>query len=269
MNSRKKNGQFADVRTHLPFLARHEGLASLLENLLCYPEIRQAFADSDAEGEANLFAGVARRLGLKIRVEELADRIPKEGPVVVVCNHGFGGADALALPAVMNDLRDDFMVLANREVTLLAGMTGRVFPVSILDQDNTHANSASLRAMLRHVREGGSLGVFPAGRVACWQGDRMVDPPWNEHVVKLLQRMNAPIVPLWFYGKPPAAINILSRLSGFVRAALIPTGLAKMRNQEIVARAGGSLDSRELREQGDEAGPWLRQKLESLSDLGN
>ena len=123
--------------------------------------------------------------------------------------------------------------------------------------------------MLRHVRKGGALGVFPAGRVAYWQGDRMVDPPWNEHVIKLLQRMNATIVPLWFYGKPPAEINFLSRLSGFVRTALIPTGLAKMRGREIVARAGDPIDSTQFKEQGNHAGCWLRRKLESLSVSGN
>ena len=258
---------FGDVRIYFLFLARHDSLACLLGKLLCYPEIRQAFADS--EGEKNPFAGVARRLGLEIRAEELAGRIPKEGPVVVVSNHGFGGADALALQAVMSDLRDDFKILANREVGLLPGVAPTVFPVSILDQGNTRENTTSLRAMLKHVRMGGALGVFPAGRVAYWRGDRMVDPPWNEHIVKLLQRMNATIVPLWFYGNPPAGINFLSRLSGFVRTALIPTGLAKMRGLEIAARAGEPLDSRELREQKDAAGPWLRKKLESLSDLGN
>jgi putative hemolysin len=267
MNSSGRFEQFADVRKHLPFLARHEGLACLLEKLLCYPEIRRAFADS--EGEENPFAGVARRLGLEIRVEDLAGRIPKDGPVVVVSNHGFGGSDALALQAVMNGLRDDFKVLANREVTLLPGVADTVIPVSILDQDDTRENIASLRAMLRHVKMGRALGVFPAGRVAFWKGDRMVDPPWSEHVVKLLRRMNTTIVPLWFYGRPPAGISFLSRLSGFVRTALIPTGLAKMRGREIVARAGEPIDSRELREQGDNAGPWLRKKLESLSDLGN
>jgi putative hemolysin len=267
MSLSERPEQFADVRKHLPFLARHEGLACLLEGLLCYPEIRQAFADS--AGEQNPFSGVARRLGLEIRVEDLAERIPKNGPVVVVANHGFGGSDALALKAIMHDLRDDFKVLANREVVLLPGMADTVFPVSILDQDNTRENAASLRAMLRHVKRGGSLGVFPAGRVAYWKGDRMVDPPWNEHTVKLLQRMNATIVPLWFYGKPPAGINFLSRLSGFVRTALIPTGLAKMKGQEIVARAGEPFESSELRKHGEQAGIWLRRKVESLSVLGN
>ncbi|MFT6862996.1 MAG: putative hemolysin [Akkermansiaceae bacterium] len=267
MNSIGNPEQFADVRKHLPFFANHEGLARLLEGLLCYPEIRKAFADS--AHEENPFRGVARRLGLGIRVEGLVELIPKSGPLIVVANHGFGGADALALLAVMCDLRPGFRVLANREVTLLEGVSPHVFPVTLLNPTSARENVSSLRATLQHVRKGGALGVFPAGRVALWKEDRMAEPVWNEHVVKLLQRMDATIVPLWFYGNPPAAINLLSRFSRLVRTALIPTGLAKMRGREIVARAGAPIASGSLRELGEKGGPWLRKKLESLSDLGN
>jgi|TARA_B110000037_G_scaffold205661_1_gene250763 putative hemolysin len=267
MNSNEITEQFADVRTHVPFLAKHEGVARVLEELLCYPKIRKAFADSAQE--KNPFAGVVMRLGLKFRMEEFAGKIPETGPVVVVANHGFGGSDALAMMAAMCDLRRDFRILANREVMLLDGMAPATFPVTLLNAGETKENTRSLRAMLKHVRQGGSLGVFPAGKVAYWQGDRMKDPPWNDHVVKLLQRMDATIIPLWFYGSPPPLINFLSRLSPFVRTALIPTGLAKMKGQEIVARAGEPVSGKELRAMGDEAGPWFRRRLESLAELGN
>ncbi len=267
MNSDKVPEQFADVRTHVPFLARHEGVARVLERLLCYPEIRKAFADSAQE--KNPFAGVAMRLGLEIRMEELSAKVPKTGPVVVVANHGFGGSDALALLAVMCDLRSDFRVLANREVMLLEGIAPAIFPVTLLSTGETKENTRSLRAMLKHVKQGGGLGVFPAGKVAFWQGDRMKDPPWNDHVIKLIQRMDATIIPLWFYGSPPPVINFLSRLSPFVRRALIPTGLAKMKGREIVARAGEPVSGKELRAMGEEAGPWFRLRLEGLSELGN
>ncbi|MFT7302426.1 MAG: putative hemolysin [Akkermansiaceae bacterium] len=267
MSSKKPAAQFADVRTHVPFLAKHEGLARGLEELLCYPEIRRAFMESAAEKDP--MVGVARRLGLKYRLEGLAEKIPSTGPVVVVCNHSHGGADAMALMAAMTDLRPDFKALANRETTLLEGLSPFVFPVSILDSEKAGENVSSIRAMLKHVRQGGALGLFPAGRVAYWQGDRMRDPAWNEQVVKLLQRMNATVVPLWFFGNPPPLINLLSRFSSFARMALIPTGLMKMAGREIVARVGEPFDGRDLKEMGEEAGTWLRRHLETLREKGN
>ncbi len=267
MNSKEPAEQFADVRRYVPFLAKHEGVALFLERVLGYPKIRRAFAE--AVGDDNPMVGVAKRLELKIRMIGLEEKVPKSGPVVVVCNHSHGGADALALMAAMTKIRPAFKALANRETTLLEGLDPFVFPVSILDSDQAAENVASLRAMFKHVRKGGALGIFPAGRVAWWQGDRMRDPVWSEQVVKLLQRMNATVVPLWFFGNPPPAITFLSRLSGFVRMALIPTGLAKMKGKEIVGRAGDPFESEELKAMGEEAGPWLRRRLELLSDLGN
>ncbi len=259
--------EFADVRRHVPFLAQREGLASGLESLLSYPKVRRVFTES-AE-EVNAMAGVLRRLEIGARMIGLAEQIPKDGPVVVVSNHSHGGADALALLAEMAKIRPDFKVLANRETVFLSGLEPLVFPVSILGGEQAAENVASLRGMLKHVRQGGALGLFPAGRVSLWRGDRMSDPEWNEQVVKLLQRMDARVVPLWFFGNPPSLINFVSRLSGFVRAALIPTALAHMRGSEVVARAGEAMDGRELKAMGSEAGPYLRRRLESLRELGN
>ncbi len=267
MSSERGTREFADVRTHVPSLARHPGGVRLLEGFLGYPKIRRAFSES--AGEANPFAATARRLGLAIRVEGLAEKVPREGPVVVLANHGHGGADALALMAVMCDLRPDFLTLANREVTLLKGVSRNIIPVSLLDPETRGSNPAGLRATLKHVREGGALGVFPAGRVAYWQGDRIKDPPWNPHIIRLLQRMDTPVVPLWFFGRPPAWIPVLSKLSGFVRTALIPTGLARMKGREVVARAGEPVESRRLKELGWQAAPWLRKQLEALAEAGN
>ncbi len=267
INSEKPAEQFADVRRHVPFLAKHESLARCLESLLCYPKLRRVFAE--AAGEQNLMAEVIRRLGLKTRFIGLEEKVPQKGPVVVVCNHSHGGADATALMGEMARIRPDFKALANRETALLPGLGELIFPVSILQADQAAENVTSIRAMLKHVKQGGALGLFPAGRVAVWRGDRMRDPVWNEQVVKLLQRMDATVIPLWFYGSPPAAVNLLSRLSGFVRTALIPTAIVKMRGQEIVGRAGDVISGRELREMGSDAGPWLRRCIESLDDLGN
>jgi len=267
MNSSDPPERFADVRRYVPLLARHEGLARAVERALEYPKIREAFAA--AAGMSNPFEEVARILGLAIEIEGFEGSVPKEGPVVFVANHGHGGADALALMAVMSRFRNDVRVLANREVGLLEGLDRYLFPVSLMNETSAHDNISSLRAMLKHLRGGGCLGVFPAGRVAYWSGDRMTDPPWNDHVIKLLQKMKATIVPVWFYGSPPAALNFLSRLSPFLRTALIPTGLAWMRGKTIRARAGQSFPSDLLMAQGEGASEWMRTNLESLGDLGN
>ncbi len=258
---------FADVRDHVPFLARHESLARLLEGLLGYPKIRKAFADSASE--KNPFGGVARRLDLRIAIRDLEELLPESGPVVVVANHSHGGADALAIMAALCELRSDVRVLANQEVGALPGAAPYLFPVTLMAPGSAAGNAGSIRAMLKHVRSGGCLGVFPAGRVAYWQGDRMAEVPWNDHVVTLLQRMKATIIPLYFFGSPPPAVNFFSKLSAFVRTALIPTGAAYMAGRTIRARAGQPFSSSDLTAAGDGAAALLQGRLKALRDSGN
>lgn len=259
--------RFADVRKFVGILERNEGLADLVETVLRYPYVRRVFEESAKD--PNPFEGAARRFGLSIDIVGPIEAIPKRGPVVFVANHGHGGADALALMAMMCQCRQDVRALANRQVAFLEGVSPYVFPVTLMDETSPYENTGSLRAMLKHVASGGCLGVFPAGRVAFWQGDRMDEPPWNNHVVRLLQRMEATIVPVWFHGSPPAAINLVSKLSPFLRAALIPTGLAWMRGKSISARVGTPFSTEILRSKNSRADAWLIEHLRSLRELGS
>ena len=260
--------RYADVRKHLPFLKGREGLADLVERALGITEMRRIFSES--AHEENPFAGVARRLDLKIEFDGVEGKVPEKGPVVFVANHPFGGADAMALNSLMREHRSDMKMLANEEAILLDGMKEWMIPVSILQEGNAAGqNTKSLRAMLKHVRDGGCLGVFPAGRVAFWQRGEHQEPQWNQHVVRLLQRMDATVVPIWFFGAPSPWIRILSMISPFVRTALITKALAVMKNSTIRGRVGEVFSSKEIKEAGEDGAVWLRRKLEAIREFGN
>lgn len=256
---------FADLSEHLPALAKYPALLSLTEWLLGLKRIREVFANSAAE--ENPAASVVEQIGLTIRLAGLEKEIPAEGPVVIAANHSHGGTDAIALAAKCIELRKDTLILANAELMRLPGISKFLLPVHILGAENSAAeNMKSLRAMLKHVRAGGALVVFPAGRVAYWQSGEIKDPPWNEHVVTLMSRMKATVVPIWFFGGVPVHLQILAALSGFLRTAFIPKGLAAMSGGEIVGRVGKSFYSDRLKIDGSS---WLRKHLERLRDLGN
>ncbi|MGC6425573.1 MAG: 1-acyl-sn-glycerol-3-phosphate acyltransferase [Akkermansiaceae bacterium] len=261
----KEDRPFADLNEHVPALAQFPQVLSLVESLLGLKRVREVFAKSAAN--ENPAVAVAEQIDLTIRLEGLEHEIPAEGPVVIAANHSHGGTDALALAAKCIELRKDTLILANAELMRLPGINRFLLPVNILGGENSAAkNMKSLRVMLKHVRAGGALVVFPAGRVAYWQKGEFKDPPWNEHVVTLISRMEATVVPIWFFGGIPAHLKILSALSGFLRTAFIPKGLAAMSGGEIVGRVGNSFHSDVLKSDGTD---WLRKHLESLRDLGN
>lgn len=257
--------KFADLTVHAPWFSNHPVLTNLVEEFLGILMVRSYF--SNAAGKKNPFASVIEQAEMSVRLDGLEKQIPKEGPCVIAANHSHGGPDAIALSAKCLELRPDALVLANAELMKLPGVDKLFLPVSILQEESAAvANSKSLRTMLKHVRGGGCVVVFPAGRVAYWQDGEIQDPPWNDHVVALIQRMKATVVPVWFFGGTPPWMQICSKLSAFVRTALIPRGLREMKGKEIVGRVGEAFPSERMK--GHEK-DWLRKHLESLREIGN
>ena len=58
-----------------------------------------------------------RKLDVQMEVspEDLA-KIPRDGPLLIVANHPFGGIDGLALESLLSKTRSDFKLLVNQEL---------------------------------------------------------------------------------------------------------------------------------------------------------
>ena len=104
-------------------------------------------------------AELARRYGTEIAVLD-ATRVPRDGPLLLVANHP-GLADALAVYATVG--RPDLLAVARPQplLTLLPEMSGHV----LVAPDAGPARAGAVRAMLRHLGEGGALLLSPAGHL--------------------------------------------------------------------------------------------------------
>src|SRR5919106_3928323 len=92
--------------------------------------------------------------------------IPREGPIVVVCNHPHGMLDGLLLGAVLRGVRSDVRLLANHMLAGIPEMRETCFFVDPFAGPRAAARShAGLRAARLWLRNGGALVVFPAGEV--------------------------------------------------------------------------------------------------------
>ena len=113
-------------------------------------------------GEAGLPAGGAwalKRLSRETVVVG-ADRVPGEGPLLVVSNHP-GLADAVALFAAMP--RDDLRVIAAERpfLTALPNTARALIPV----KETPGSRTGAARIAARHLRSGGAVITFPGGRI--------------------------------------------------------------------------------------------------------
>lgn len=103
------------------------------------------------------------------------DRVPRQGPILLVANHP-GLTDAVALIAALD--RDDVRIVA-ADYPFLHAMRGLTPRLIFLGPDGT-SQLSWIRAASRHLRQGGAVLLFPAGRLE-------PDPAVLGHAGALLQ----------------------------------------------------------------------------------
>src|SRR5947209_8040875 len=105
---------------------------------------------------------------MNVDPEDIA-RIPKAGPVVVVCNHPFGILDGAMIGALLSQVRCDVKILANYLAAMPELAPDCIFVDPFNRKNSPEVNRKGLRQAITHLRRGGLLVIFPAGEVSHWQ----------------------------------------------------------------------------------------------------
>lgn len=183
-------------------------------------------------------------------------RIPKTGPVVVVANHPFGGLEGLILASLLKSARSDVKLMANflleripdlRDVFIFVDPFGR--------SDSAKANLKPLKDTMAWLRNGGVLGVFPAGEVSHvnMRKGGIVDPPWSPTIARIIKKTNAPVLPVYFVGKNSLIFQMLGLVHPRLRTAMLPHEFVNKKNKNIEVRIGNLIPFNKLEEMDDDA----------------
>lgn len=195
---------------------------------------------------------VLDKLNLAVQVTQAdLERIPTEGPLVVMANHPFGGIEGLILANLLLSVRQDVKVLAN----YLLGTIPDIHPVCIfVDPFNgPEAYSRNVRALkqaMRWVRDGGALGVFPAPEVARLDlaRRRIADPQWSEHMASLARRNSASVTPVYLTGANGPLFQMAGLIHPRLRTALLPRQVVNKRHRTVRVHVGTEIPARRLTE---------------------
>ncbi len=190
----------AAVVTH-PLLRRlYRFVQPAVERVFGFPGLAALHADATRSGRtgAAFATAVLDRLDVRWGAEPGSTALlrARPGPIVVVCNHPFGGLDALALMPWLESIRPGgWRLLANAALCSLPEFGPNLIPVDSLGRspESRERSRQGLAAALRHLRAGGVLALFPAGRVSHWRRDlrALCDRPWSDHAVRLAARTGA------------------------------------------------------------------------------
>ena len=201
--------------------------------------------------------------------EEDMKRLPKEGPYITISNHPLGGIDGILLLKLMIEQRSDFKIIANFLLHRIEPLKPYIMPVNPFEDRKDVASSISgFKNAILHLREGHPLGVFPAGEVSTYRdGKLVVDKEWEEAAMKLIQKAEVPVVPIYFHAKNSRLFYRLSKLSDTLRTAKLPSELLTQKRRVIKVRVGKPISVNDQKEHQSlpEFSEFLRRKTYMLS----
>lgn len=242
-----------------------------LSSLLCLPRLNAIYDELKASGADDFCKAALDYLDIDIDVaeHELA-RLPREGPVIVVANHPFGGIEGLILGHLLRTVRSDVRLLANEMLKQIPDMQPLCIFVDALETKSARrTNVRALHEAIDWTRQGGCLTVFPGGEVSSWnlKARRVTDPPWKNHVASLVRRTNAQVVPLFFSGRNRALFQIAGLINARLRTVLLPRELLNKQHQDIALRIGSPIPHRRMRDFGsdDALMTYLRARAYALA----
>ncbi|WP_397363833.1 GNAT family N-acyltransferase [Olleya sp. R77988] len=216
--------------------------------------------------------GILDEFQIKFEIpEEDLKRLPKDGAYITVSNHPLGGIDGILLLKLMLEQRDDFKIIANFLLHRIEPMKPYIMPVNPFeDRKDVKSSIAGFKSAISHIRDGHPLGIFPAGEVSTYKdGKLMVDKPWEEAAMKLVQKANVPVVPIYFHAKNSKLFYKLSKISDTFRTAKLPSELLTQKRRVIKVRIGKpiSVKAQAEHESLSSFSEFIRKKTYMLSNV--
>lgn len=189
-------------------------------------------------------------LGIEIdTIPEQLERIPKEGPVVVVANHPFGGIEGLILCSMLRRVRPDAKLMANLLLSMIPDLRDSfIFVDPFESRSAVGRNIGPTRQAMRWVKGGHLLGAFPAGEVSHLKLRQraVVDPPWNPATARIIQKTGATVVPVFFDGHNSRLFQAAGLIHPRLRTVMLPTEMLRKRNAPVTVRVGSPIPPKRL-----------------------
>ena len=245
---------FASIKSRLGIKFVPRFTCNLFDYLLGFTAVNQLYQDAVnhivEKKNITFFEAVLKKLDVQIEVlpEDLA-KIPRDGPLLVVANHPFGGIDGLALGSLLSKKRPDFKLLVNQELGIFNAMTPWLFQVDILGgQSAKSKNLKSMAECARFLRDGKCLGIFPAGEVSSLHlpTRNIIDPSWSDHPASLARRSNATVLPVCFKGKNGWLFQTLGLIHPRLRTLLLARELVNKRGKDLQMRIGEPISPQKI-----------------------
>jgi putative hemolysin len=165
-------------------------------------------------------------------------RIPSYGKVVIIANHPLGALDSLALLHVLSDIRKDVKIVASNFLSGFENLNEILIPIENI---KGKMDRASVEAIYSALKKEQAVIIFPSGEVSRARPNGIKDTKWRSGFLKVAQKMQAPILPIYINAKNSKAFYLISMINKSLATATIPHEMFKYQGKKIAFSIGKSI----------------------------
>ncbi|MBR6638870.1 MAG: lysophospholipid acyltransferase family protein [Muribaculaceae bacterium] len=263
---------YNDISHMVPWFKGKEKLVNRLLKFLSVDKVNWLHDHNCDTPGPEFAAGLLKDLEIKLRIdnEELLDKLP-EGAFITVSNHPFGALDGISLIHIIASRRPKFKVMVNMVLNYISAMRPNFIAVDALASDDPKKKAVSMQGIksaIMQVRRGEPIGFFPAGAVSKvnFKG-QLEDREWQPTIVRLIQQMKVPVVPIYFHGSNSWWFNFLGVVCWQLRTLRLPAEVFRKKGSTLHISIGEPISVEEqLQHSGtvEELGQFLKDKTYAL-----
>lgn len=147
------------------------------------------------------------------------ERLPRDGPFLLLSNHPTGITDGVAMYDAIKAHRPDAVFYANSDALRVCSRFDEVLiPVEWVQAKRTRERTRlTLKMTDEALQQGRPIVIFPAGRLARLRDGMLLDPEWMPTAASLARKYKLPIVPAHMAGPYSFWFHTFARFSAELR----------------------------------------------------
>ncbi|MDE6495015.1 MAG: lysophospholipid acyltransferase family protein [Duncaniella sp.] len=237
---------YNDIVKMAPFLEGKPNLVNRIFRWLSIDKVNRIHDHNFDTPGPGFCRGLLNDLDIKLRIdnEEILDNLP-EGPFITVSNHPFGALDGITLIDIIGSRRPEFKVMVNMILNYIVAMRPNFIAVDALASDDPAKKAVSMKGIkeaIMQVRRGKPIGFFPAGAVSKLNSRLQIeDREWQPSIIRLIQQLKVPVIPIFFHGSNSAWFNILGVISWQLRTLRLPAEVFRRKGDTLHVSIGNPI----------------------------
>jgi putative hemolysin len=236
-------------------------IASAIMGITKLTKLNRFYDSVKSNNGTDFFEVFLKELNVKyVAFEEDLAKIPKTGPFILVANHPLGAIDGILMFKILTDIRPDFKIMGNFLLQKIEPMKDYVIPVNPFEtRKDAYSSFHGMRETLKHLQNGGCIGIFPAGEVSNKNNstNEILDKDWEIPALKLIKKAKVPVVPMYFHAKNSRIFYSLSKLHPDLQTLMLPSEMLRKQDKPVRIRIGKPVS------------PKIQEEYESVVELGD